>query len=226
MTKRVSSLALIAANLMPLGGVLLLGWDVLSILLLYWAESVIIGVLNVFRMIACQNDNILLGLLPQLAGRSVPEELSRSIPAIAVNAFKFILIPFFVLHYGGFCWGHLTLVIGLFSDQGLSIRLGSSLAALWERSFWIAVAAIAGSHLFSFVTNYIGRGEYKTASLFLLMHRPYGRIIAMHLAVVLGAGLIIWLGSPLPMLIILIVAKTVLDMRLHERERGKLASVA
>lgn len=35
-----------------------------------------------------------------------------------------------------------------------------------------------------------------------------------------------WLGSPLPMLLILIVAKTILDMRLHEKERGKLAALA
>jgi hypothetical protein len=48
----------------------------------------------------------------------------------------------------------------------------------------------------------------------------------MHLAIVFGAGLVMWLGSPLPMLLILIVAKTILDIRLHEKERGKLAAPA
>ena len=74
------------------------------------------------------------------------------------------------------------------------------------------------------VANFIGQGEYKRANLMLLMHRPYGRIIAMHIAIVLGAGLVIWLGSPLPMLLILILIKTVLDSRLHEKERGKLSA--
>jgi hypothetical protein len=74
------------------------------------------------------------------------------------------------------------------------------------------------------MANFIGDGEYNRANLMLLMHRPYGRIVAMHVAIVLGAGLVMWLGSPLPMLLILILIKTSLDMRLHERERGKLSA--
>ncbi len=46
--------------------------------------------------------------------------------------------------------------------------------------------------------------------------------IAMHIAIVLGAGLVMWLGSPLPMLSVLILIKTFLDIRLHKKERGKL----
>ena len=224
MTQRASTPVLILANLIPLAGVVLFQWDVLSILLLYWAESVVIGVLNVLRMIACQSNNILQGVLPRFTGRQIPEELSRSLPRISGDIFKFFLIPFFILHYGMFCLGHLTFVLAIFSDGGLSLRSGSALAELWESSFWIAVAAMFLSHLFSFFTNYIGAGEYKKASLFVLMHRPYGRIVAMHVAIVLGAGLVMWLGSPMPMLLILIAVKTGIDMRMHEKERSKMAA--
>jgi hypothetical protein len=55
------------------------------------------------------------------------------------------------------------------------------------------------------------------------MHRPYGRIIAMHVAIVLGAGLVMYLGSPMPILLILILVKTFIDVRMHEKERGKLS---
>jgi len=225
MTKRASSLVLILANLIPLAGVVLFEWDVLAILLLYWAESVIIGVLNVFRMIFCQSDDVIQAVL-QLANRPIPEELSQSLPRISANAFKFILIPFFIVHYGGFSYGHLSIVVGLFGDGGIGLRAGSALAGLWQGSFWISVAAIFASHLFSFFTNYIGAGEYKRTSLFLLMQRPYGRIIVMHVSIIFGAGLVMWLGSPLPMLLVLIVAKTFLDIRLHEKERGKLGDPA
>jgi hypothetical protein len=54
------------------------------------------------------------------------------------------------------------------------------------------------------------------------MQRPYGRIVAMHIAIVLGAGFVMWLGSPLPILMILIVAKTTMDLKLHHKERLKL----
>lgn len=225
MTKRASTLILVLANLIPLLGVTLWQWDVLAILLLYWSESVVIGVLNVLRMVTCAGGNLVQGVLA-MANRPVPEELRQQLPRIPVNALKFFLIPFFIVHYGAFCFGHLTFVLAIFSDSGLSLRSGSALAALWQGSFWIAVAAVFASHLFSFFANYIGKGEYRNASLFLLMHRPYGRIISMHVAIVLGAGLVMYLGNPLPILLILIVAKTILDVRLHEKERGKLAAVA
>ena len=92
MTQRPSSRVLILANLIPLAGVLLFRWDILAILLLYWTESVIIGVINVFKMIFCETDNILHGVLPQLAGQRVPEELIKSTPRISVSVFKFFLI--------------------------------------------------------------------------------------------------------------------------------------
>lgn len=222
MTRRTSSLVLILANLISLAGVVLFQWDVLAILLLYWAESVIIGVLNVLRIVACKTDNILHGVLPLLAGQPIPEELSKNIPSVTGFALKLFLIPFFIVHYGMFCSGHLMAVLGIFSDTGMSLRAGSSLSQLWQTSFWVAVTAIAGSHLF-FFTNYIGGGEYKRANLVLLMQRPYGRIVVMHVAIVFGAGLVMWLGSPLPMLLILIVAKAILNLRLHEKERRKLA---
>ena len=221
MSRQPSSLVLIVANLIPLAGVLLLQWDVLAILILYWTESVVIGVINVFRMITCQSGSVFDGLLPLLSRKPVPAELSASLPNIPITPFKYFLIPFFVLHYGAFCFGHLVAVIGLFSDAGLSPGVTVALAEFWQPSFWVAVAAIAGSHLFSFFNNYIGRDERKRASLFLLMHRPYGRIMAMHITIVLGAGFVMWLDSPLPMLLLLICAKIVLDLKLHARERGR-----
>jgi len=223
MTKRPSSLVLILANLIPVIGVLLYDWSVLSILLLYWAESVVVGVLNVARMIASENVDVLRGVVA-VVDRPVPEELLENLPRIGGAALKIFLIPFFVVHYGMFCFGHLTAVVGIFGGGGISLRAGTALAELWQPSFWIAVVAVFASHLYSFFANFIGEGEYKRANLMLLMHRPYGRIIAMHIAIVLGAGLVMWLGSPLPMLLILILIKTFLDIRMHEKERGKLSA--
>jgi hypothetical protein len=226
MSGRASTLVLILANLIPLLGVVQWEWDVLSVLLLYWAENVVIGVMNVVRMTTCAGGNLLQGVM-QLANRPVPEEVVENLPRISINAMKVFLIPFFLVHYGALCFGHLTFIIAIFSDGGLSKGSTSALAELWQGTFWIAVAAVFASHLFSFFANYIGKGEYRNASLFLLMHRPYGRIISMHVAIVLGAGLVMYLGSPLPILVILILVKTFLDVRLHEKERSKLgASIA
>lgn len=226
MNSRQSSIVLILANLIPLAGVLLYEWDVLEILLLYWTESVVIGLINVLRMASCQTDNILAGLGEHMTGKKISPELGQNVPPGALKVFKYFLIPFFVLHYGGFCYGHLMAVTGFFSTEGFQGGAKASLAQVWQLDFWIAVAAIGASHLFSFFNNFIGKGEYQHTSLFLLMQRPYGRIVAMHIAIVIGAGFVMWLGSPLPVLMILILAKITMDLKLHQKERVKLAASA
>ena len=51
---RISTSALLAANLLPLGGVLFFGWPLSRLLVLYWAETAVIGVFNIFRMLWIQ----------------------------------------------------------------------------------------------------------------------------------------------------------------------------
>ena len=51
-----------------------------------------------------------------------------------------------------------------------------------------------------------------------LMQAPYPRIVVLHMAIVLGAFATIALGSPLLLLVILIVGKTLLDLKLHLKE--------
>ena len=53
------------------------------------------------------------------------------------------------------------------------------------------------------------------------MFRPYGRIITMQIAILFGAAFVMFLGSPLAMLLILIAVKIVMDLRLHGKERVK-----
>ena len=56
------------------------------------------------------------------------------------------------------------------------------------------------------------------------MQRPYGRIVVMHVTILIGAALIEWLGSPVSMLIVLIGAKIALDLKLHAAERDRFRS--
>lgn len=49
-----SVLALTAANLIPVVGVLWLGWQVFALLLLFWLENVVVGAFTVLRMLAAR----------------------------------------------------------------------------------------------------------------------------------------------------------------------------
>lgn len=198
MNFRLSAIVLVLANLVPLGGVFLFGWQVFDILLLYWAENVIIGIVNVIRMAMCRTRDTLF------------------------------LIPFFIVHYGLFCFGHLSAVVALFGDaQGIDsareLFFGMTFAEAVRSPLWLGIAAIFASHLVSFFSNFVAGGEYRNTSARALMQRPYGRIVALHIAVIIGAALTEWLGSPVMMLVVLIAVKIAMDLKLHATERRKLS---
>jgi hypothetical protein len=194
---RASSVILVVANLVPLIGVLFFDWRVFDVVLLYWVENVVIGVINVVRMLICG----------------------------PVRRYPVVL--FFILHYGIFCFAHLQALMALFEGPDV-------ISAVWQQYFsmpwnqvprsplWIGVAAIAASHLFSLIANYVAREEYRRTSIDKLMTRPYGRIIVLQIAILLGAALIEWLGTPLGMLLALIGVKIFMDLRLHRAERDTL----
>ena len=161
MLTKPSSLILIAANLTPIAGVLWFDWSVFEILLLYWTESVIIGLINVMRMASCQTGNLLAGFIGargEVTANQALEAAGSMLPARGIKAF---IIPFFMVHYGMFCYGHLTAVVGIFSEGGLNGRLLAAVPTFANYAFWIAVASIFSSHLFSFFANFIGKGEFK-----------------------------------------------------------------
>jgi hypothetical protein len=87
---RFSLAMLVAANLLPLFGVLFSGWSVFIVMSLFWLENVIIGAWNVPRMAT----QLLRGQWGAL-----------------------FLIPFFIVHYGLFCAIHGLFVMGIFGHD-------------------------------------------------------------------------------------------------------------
>jgi len=194
--RQPTAVILILANLIPLFGVLFWRWEVFPLMLLFWMENVILGIINVAKMIMVKSGN--------------PRE----------NTSKAFIIPFFCLHYGIFTLVHGVFVIVLFS--GLLDKTGSggdfSLPGLL-----VAILSITVSHVVSFYYNYIRGGEYTRTTLNSLLFQPYGRVIVLHLTIIGGGFLIMILGSPVWGLVLLIFAKISLDLRAHIREHAKLA---
>ncbi|HEV2436148.1 MAG TPA: DUF6498-containing protein [Verrucomicrobiae bacterium] len=200
---RPSVIALGLANLVPVAGVFLLGWEIFPLMFLFWSENVIIGVINVLKMLTAN-----------------PESPSSW-------AAKLFIIPFFCVHYGMFTFVHGVLVIGLF---GGGLKPGTGLPT--PETFWKiahdnylgwAILGLAVSRGISFATNYLGSGEYQRASLQQLMQQPYGRIVVLHLAILFGGFLMLALHSPVWGLLLLVALKISLDLRGHFAERRKFA---
>ena len=196
-----SALALVLANLVPLVGVLGGTWTVFSVILVYWSENVVIGAFNVLRM------------------------LFANPRSLATDASKLFVVPFFVVHYGMFTMIHGVFVLALFGPAGLSRGFpgpATFLAAIRQAGVWYAVIAIALSHGFSFVHNYLAGGEYRNASPAILMGQPYARVMILHVSILLGGFLAKAAGAPEVALVILVVLKIALDLRSHLAERRKL----
>ncbi|RJO62540.1 MAG: hypothetical protein C4542_03370 [Dehalococcoidia bacterium] len=195
-----SVLALCAANLYPLVGVLFLGWNAFYLLLLFWMENIVIGFYTVIKML----------LVPRVKSGGVA---------------KLAMVSFFCIHYGMF-----TLVHGIFVITVFGAGFGEQgTETLWQRivSYQLpwAVLALLASHGVSLFLNYIQRGEYKLSTLNEVMQQPYSRVVILHLTIIFGGFFVAMLGSPVVGLIILIALKIALDLRAHLQEHDKYTAL-
>jgi hypothetical protein len=202
--KPVSAWILLAANLVPVAGVLLWDWSVFALIALFWMENVIVGVFFALRMLCAD---------PRDPG---------------LWAAKLLMVPFFCFHYGMFTAIHGLFVFTLFggraySASGLQV-LEPALRAARELGLWLPLAALLASHGFSFLWNYLYRGEFRSAQLTRLMAKPYGRVVVLHVAIIFGGIAAMALGSPVWALLVLLGLKIGLDLKAHLREHSAAKS--
>ena len=206
----LSIAALMVANLVPLIGVVFLGWDAAAIVLLYWLENLIVGFFNILRM-----------LLVSTESRSKQFQ-------------KLFMIPFFCVHFGGFCAVHGFFLLAFFkigSPDNVMAPSGAWMGPfiflqllygvvmqLWHGRppglEWPALGLFV-SHGISFIKNFINGKQYLSLKMKDIMSRPYKRIMLMHVAIIIGGLLVMKLGSPVALLCVLILLKIGLDIWLH-----------
>ena len=201
MTGRLSIAALVAANLVPLFGVLLWDWDVFFLLLLFWSENVVIGIFGIARLIVARvSDSGMGGLFLPL---------------------------FFLVHYGGFMFGHFMVLFGMYSGQfedgGAPAEPADYYGILARNLNWVAVLVLFVSHGWSFVENYMGKREYERLTPGQAMALPYRRMVITHIALIAGGFLLVEWGQPLGGLVLLVAMKIALDVFFHRREHARLA---
>lgn len=203
-----SAWVLILANVVPVWGVLFLDWAVFPLMLLFWLENVVVGVLNVARMLLVD-----------------PTDVAGWVA-------KLFMVPFFCAHYGMFTGIHGMFVFTLFGgddfanvgDPGETIA--AAVSVMVQAPLGIAFLALAVSHLFSFAFNYVLRGEYRSTALGELMGKPYGRVVVLHLVIIFAGFAVMALDSPVWALLLLVALKIGLDVKAHLREHRSFAARA
>ncbi|HET7030824.1 MAG TPA: DUF6498-containing protein, partial [Candidatus Limnocylindrales bacterium] len=238
-SETTSLLVLIGFNLVPLVGVLIGRWSVATLLVLYWVENGIVGILNVPKILLAEGP--LLAAAAPLGRRLSAGGLG---PAGGLGAaIRIPIAVFFLVHYGIFWLVHGVFVWTLPMFLGAStppldpsgFPIGSPLASPGfplvstassvdgSAVFWGAIG-LAISHGVSFVVNFLGRGEFRKVSPAEQAGRPYGRVVVLHLAILFGGFVSLAIGSPIGAVLVLVVLKTAIDVVLHRREHDKLAA--
>lgn len=193
-------------DLLPIIAVILFGWNAVPLVALYWLENLVIGAFTILRMVG----------------------------TIAANvwntAIALFMVPFFTVHYGMFCFGH-GIFISAFAGGGPSGHVapgydGMHALVEWALStgpymLWFVAAIIAVNAVF-YLVDFVIRGGYREAQLPVEMFAPYGRIVTLHVAIILGAGLMLLLGQPLLGVLILIMLRVGFGMALNMMRRQKL----
>ncbi len=225
--------ALIVANAIPLFGALFLGWNVWTILIVYWLENGVVGLFNVLRILRAE-------------GPADPTSNWRmnGKPMGAVG--RAGIAGFFLIHYGMFWFVHgifvltMPLFAGLGDGFGAGQPLGPGEGAFVDGVFLpfetagtemasgfelgsvlLAVVALAISHGVSYWFNYLRRGEYRRTSAAGQMLAPYGRLVVLHITIIVGGMAIAVTGAPAAALAILVVLKIMMDLGFHLAEHRK-----
>ncbi|MBA4000945.1 DUF6498-containing protein [Brevundimonas sp.] len=184
-------LLIILLNLIPVAGVLWLGWDAGQILMLYWVENIIVGVLSLVRILtARQPDTLAPG--------------SAQMGTIGVGCF-------FIVHYGLF-----TLVHGVFT-MILASRIIDDEDGLWGRvftnpTFYWAVLAAAALQIVIVIREWWSSGLWRRSSPGVEMVRPYGRIVVLHVTVLAAAWWLSETSAPMAAVLILCLMKAVVEL--------------
>ena len=216
----LSAILLVVVNAIPLIGAAFWGWSLMLILVLYWLESGVVGVINVFKIARAEGG---LGEPPvSVSGSRITVRLAGIGGPLGRSA----LIGFFVMHYGMF-WavhGIFVFLLPLFAGLGATGSAPMDFGPLPLDGLILSFALLAASHVVSFFTNYLGRGEYLRVTAQGQMMSVYGRVVVLHVTIIAGAFVVGLFGTPFAALVLLVGLKTAIDLVLHLREHRQVAA--
>jgi len=188
---------LMAVNALALGVAYWQQWPLAQLMLIYWAQSIAIGLSYVLRILSLDKFST--------EGFTIND---RAVDATAGT--KRRVAAFFVLHFGFF---HLVYLIFLFAGT-LMVTEAPLRVDHW---FWLCTLGFALNHFWSYRYNReIDRQG--TPNIGTLMFTPYLRIVPMHLTILaggfLGKGLLLFGGL-----------KILADIGMHLIEHHRLQKV-
>ncbi|MBN1268062.1 MAG: hypothetical protein JXB04_00600 [Kiritimatiellae bacterium] len=186
-----SAFVLVASNLLTLVVAVIQRWDLGEVMLIYWSQSVIIGIFNFLKMLSLKEFST--------AGMKINDRSVEPTPGV-----KRQTAWFFLVHYGFFHFGYFVFLATSLKPANLDLVPVTA-----------CIAGFAGNHLFSFVQNWT-RDRAARPNIGTIMFFPYARILPMHLTIVFGLFLV---KGPIGLTFFLLL-KTGADLIMHAVEHS------
>ncbi len=183
--------ALLLTNLLLIVLAIALHWNVGELMLLFWIENIIIGFYGILRIIFFQ-------------GRPGEDEIEINQHQMKKQQLKGILVPFFILHFGFFCFIHASFIEAFFGGEfiGKPNHL-LSWQSIWSLKF--GIFAIFFSYGVDFIARYILKKERETVSFQELLIGPYRRIFVIQILLMAAGILFILFLSKVPAFVYIVL---------------------
>ena len=199
-------ISLLFANLVTIVLAIVQHWDLATVMFIYLAQSIIIGIFTVISLLGADNATLVADL-----GKPIQERGgSGTISPRHVRAYKCLLAGFFTLHYGLFHWGYYAFIVesGIFGSVNFS-----------DPNIWFSCGLFFANHLYSHIT-YRHEGAKGAGYVNEQFFRPYQRIIPMHFTIIFGSMVVFALqvfgiDATMPVLVLFLLLKTRSDIFAH-----------
>lgn len=193
---RLSLLAAVGANSVPLVGVLAFDWSVLLLIFIYWIETGLYGTFVLLKILTAQ-------------GTDDPEEYPDTDDTVLEwpnwkhALFDGTFFGIFWLFGGGFA-------VGLFAQA-------VSFVGLSARPLVFSTLAFGLAHTGLFWSEHILSGEYKRHGPIAFSPDLFDHIFLMQAILLIGLFVATALGSPLGMVIAFVMIKIGVDLHDHRK---------
>ncbi len=188
---------LLALNVATIYFALREGWNLATIMWIYWIQSVTIGIFHFVRILQLEKFTV-EGI--KVNGKQIPVTASE----VLVKGF---FATFFAIHYGIFHFVYLIfMIVGIFTPI-----FGTGGTPEWKEVVLVSVLFFI-NHLFSFLFNQAKDSHHQNIGT--VMMYPYARIIPMHITIIIGAFV-----NALPLFLVL---KALADVLSHVFEHALL----
>lgn len=195
-----------ATSLVPLAGVVWLGWSASTLLAVFWAETLLSGTANVLRIAIHRRLTRASGHWRRHLKDSRAREIQAPMPEVSFLAEYTMILYVFTFAHGLFL-GIFLLILD-HNWQGAE-------PSPWKidvESFRNGVLAVLGITVLELVYEGLSLGRQTFSWLKSRMQASLGRVVVLHLVIIFGAFLMMRFETPMTFLGVLVGLKALIDL--------------